>query len=238
MSWQQMHEAVSLRMRAIRLADLVGICVLLAIAAFLAGRQRQSFAEVSRSLDAIGARTYKNQANRIYHIAINDKRIVDQTLANVARMSTLEQLSLSRSTLGSGQTKHLASMNSLRSLTLYDTNLSSYELGYVSQCRNLEVLSLDGTPIGNAGIRSLTNLDALRYLSLARTEIDNSAIDSLAILKGLEELDLRGTNVTPRAVAQLREALPACRITTDSPKPTMRDSIAVRRRGRRHRFSM
>jgi|GEM_PF-5865862 len=233
-----MRDAICVRILQIRLAEVVGTCVLLAVAALLVGLQRHSLAEVTRSLDAIGARAHRNHANRIYHIAINDKRIVDQTLASVAKISTLEQLSLSRSTLGSGQAKHFASMGSLQTLTLCDTNISSYELGYVGQCRNLEILSLDGTPIGKAGIRSLAKLNGLRYLSLARTDIGNSCVEALTKLHALEELDLRGTNVTPSAVARLRGDLPDCHITTDAPKTSKQDWIAFRRWWRQHRLSM
>jgi Leucine-rich repeat (LRR) protein len=71
-------------------------------------------------------------------------------------------------------------------------------------------------------------LTYLRVLKLNDTQVSDEGLKHLARLTNLQELDLRGTNVTAAGVAELRKALPNCKIITG---PAGEPSADSQRRG-------
>ena len=66
----------------------------------------------------------------------------------------------------------------------------------------------------DADLKELAPLKELRTLYLGGTEVTDACLKELAALKGLQELYLFGCReVTAAGVAELRKALPDCKIT-------------------------
>jgi|GEM_PF-3767048 len=57
----------------------------------------------------------------------------------------------------------------------------------------------------------------IENLDLTRTQTSDAGASILARIKGLRELHLESTRVTPAAVADLKAALPDCKIAFDEP---------------------
>ena len=64
----------------------------------------------------------------------------------------------------------------------------------------------------DAGLKELAPLKKLRTLYLGGTEVTDACLKELAALKGLQELYLGCREVTAAGIAELRKALPDCKI--------------------------
>ena len=73
-------------------------------------------------------------------------------------------------------------------------------------------LDLNNTQVTDAGLKELAGLQSLQTLVLFGTQVTDAGLKELAGLKSLRELWLGDTQVTDAGVAQLRQALPNCRI--------------------------
>lgn len=65
----------------------------------------------------------------------------------------------------------------------------------------------------DAGLKQLVGLKDLHTLNLGGTQVTDAGLKQLAGLKDLHTLNLVNTKVTNAGVAELRKALPDCRIT-------------------------
>lgn len=70
----------------------------------------------------------------------------------------------------------------------------------------------DVPPLNDAALAYLRYLPKLRSLSLAGAKITDAGLRQLYTVSALESLDLRETKVSAGAVAELRKALPKCKI--------------------------
>ena len=92
------------------------------------------------------------------------------------------------------------------------TKLTDAGLKEVSKLQNLEKLSLP-KQITDEGLKEVAQLQKLTYLHLTFCDqISDAGLKELAKLKKLKFLSLVNTQVTDAGVAELRKALPNCRI--------------------------
>jgi Leucine-rich repeat (LRR) protein len=82
----------------------------------------------------------------------------------------------------------IARLSHLTELVLFNTTISDADLLTLANIRQLETLRLDGSAITDDGLTHLHNLKNLKHLTLTRTA------------------------VTDTGIAELRKALPACKI--------------------------
>jgi hypothetical protein len=83
---------------------------------------------------------------------------------------------------------------------------------HLAPLKKLSSLNLSGTPVTNDGLKHLAVLEALSRLDLHETKVTDAGLKQLAGFKGLTFLNLQGAKVTREAAAELRRALPRCRI--------------------------
>ena len=74
-------------------------------------------------------------------------------------------------------------------------------------------LDLDRTQITDEGLKEVAKLQNLEGLNLRETQITDESLKDVAKLQKLELLALEGTKVTKAGVAELKKALPNCKIT-------------------------
>jgi hypothetical protein len=90
--------------------------------------------------------------------------------------------------------------------------VDDYGLAKLAELKELTQLDLSGTAITDAAIMKLQKLRALTSLFLCDTAITDAAVPDLKQMSRLKSLDLQKTNISPAGVAQLRAALPNCKI--------------------------
>ena len=80
--------------------------------------------------------------------------------------------------------------------------------------KSLTALDLYRSDVGDEGLKELAALKNLAVLDLGETIVSDKGLKELASFKTLTTLNLIYTfRVTEKGVAELRQALPNCRIT-------------------------
>ena len=90
------------------------------------------------------------------------------------------------------------------------TGIGDKSLEHLSQFHQLESLSLGGTKVTNEGVAYLTRLPRLHTLSLIGSPITDAAIPHLKSMQQLRILYV--SSLSPEGIAELRKALPNCKI--------------------------
>jgi Leucine-rich repeat (LRR) protein len=133
----------------------------------------------------------------------------------------------------------LVPIHGLQELTLANAGLTDTTLAQLPKLPTLKRLVLDGNDIRGMGLTHLTGqtelidlslshpnlieltaenlaeLKRLKRLSLAGCGLTDAGIKPLASLTNLESFDLRRTKVTTAGIAELKKALPNCKIESD-----------------------
>jgi internalin A len=111
--------------------------------------------------------------------------------------------------------KELARLKNLRFLRLNGTKVTDAGLKQLAGLSDLQALDLGSTQVSDTGLKELGGLKNLRLLLLDGTKVTDEGLKELTSLKSLRSVNLRKTGVTKEGVAQLKKALPACRIVPD-----------------------
>lgn len=85
-------------------------------------------------------------------------------------------------------------------------------LNQLQDLDSFEELHLRGDEITNEGLLQNTTLDQLKRLHLSSKTVTDEGLRLLASMSNLQFLNLSGTDVSDEAVAELKKALPKCRI--------------------------
>jgi hypothetical protein len=99
------------------------------------------------------------------------------------------------------------------SLDLNDTKITDAGLKEIAKLQQLTSLHLNHTQITDAGIKDIAKLQQLTHLYLHETKITDACLGDIAKWQQLLVLSLRNTKITKAGAAELRKALPKCRIT-------------------------
>ena len=75
-----------------------------------------------------------------------------------------------------------------------------------------DTLLVRGDGITDAGLQQIGAFEQLRRLDIQSKNVTDEGVKSLAGLKNLESLSLSQTSVTNAGVAELRKALPKCKV--------------------------
>lgn len=135
----------------------------------------------------------------------------DTDLDRVARMGTLEKLSLAETRVSDTGLERLRELRSLRELDLYFAEFITDDgVAALKGLEKLERLNLRGTRVTSRVFEPISQLSALRWLDISHSQIDDSGVELLAELPQLQHLAIGGTRIGPVALASLK-LLPALR---------------------------
>jgi len=96
---------------------------------------------------------------------------------------------------------------------LWSVSLSEAGLDAIATLKNLRRLRLNGTLISARGLERLKDLNQLEQLNLESCKrVGDDAAPVLASFPALRTLDVTGTSFTPKGIAVLHQAKPACKI--------------------------
>ena len=112
---------------------------------------------------------------------------------------------------------HIASLQCLERLFLEGTQISDVGVAKLGRLSRLRYLSLAKTRITDDGLGYLSNLDQLEMLQLSHCRITDAGLLHLRLFKGHPTIYLDGTMVSRKGVADLRSALPLCKVVLVSP---------------------
>lgn len=127
---------------------------------------------------------------RIRTLSLDNTSITDHSVAQLARLSNLEELDL-------------------RDTDISDKNLAEL----VSGCGKLRVLNLDSTKVGDGSIEILAGAKHLRILELADAGITEEGIASLSSLSQLTMLTVWGQEIDAETKRAIKASLPNTQVT-------------------------
>jgi hypothetical protein len=142
---------------------------------------------------------------------VNRKRITDDGLCHLTRLSELEVLALNGTNVRGQGLQHIVHMQNLTGLTLDNTPLTDDGLQYIAQLANLEWLFLSNTQITDEGLRHIAILPRLENLQIRGTAITDEGIKHLSGMTSLK-LILLGDNVSQEGRSWLQSQLPKCKV--------------------------
>jgi hypothetical protein len=97
------------------------------------------------------------------------------------------------------------------------TNINEPLIRHIVSLSCLERLYLPRTNIKDEQLREIASLANLKSLNLRDTRVTDSGLRHLHTMKNLEYLNVNKTHVTQQGVADLRRALPKCRVHVEEP---------------------
>lgn len=157
------------------------------------------------------------QALRLLYL--NGTKVSSEGLRAIGSLSSLKSLGLFRAGVTDKGLKELASLTSLHSLDLPALRISDEGFKELAKLKNIKRLNLYLTKISDDGIKELSSLQNLVELNLCDTGVTDKAVKNLALIKSLQSLDLSKTEVSSKGLAELRLALPNCKIQTMTQEP-------------------
>ena len=140
----------------------------------------------SRSLaDLVGADHFGHVTTVSLH---SSSTACDAALARIGRLTRLQRLRLSGSSVSDAGLVHLKGLG------------------------NLLELDLSSTQVSDAGLVHLKGLGSLRHLDLRHTQVSKTGLDNLEGLGSLGALFVRGTHVTDAGVKDAEQTLASAEI--------------------------
>lgn len=137
----------------------------------------------------------------IRNLNLEATEIGDAGLANLSRLTALEELVLDSTSVSDTGLAYLKTLSNLRRLRLANTYVEGDGLTHLLSLARLVDLNLTGSPVGNSTIEILARFPALRRLSLQSTDIaDGVKLDEL---QQITELDLAATDLTDAGIPPL-----------------------------------
>jgi hypothetical protein len=129
--------------------------------------------------------------------------LTDEGLASLAKLTSLQTLSLHRTDITGVGFKHLAGLKKLENLELNDTFVNDEGLEQIGKIESLRILQIARTNITGAGLKHLANLEELKELDLTDTAVDDNGLGHISIHNHLESLSLRRSHVTDAGMLHL-----------------------------------
>ena len=164
-----------------------------------------SFAQLS--VDARDLRTLLRfpDLSRLY---FTESDLGDKGIKNIRGLKRLEFLDLMGTRITDDSLANVASLTSLKELVLARTAITDDGVKELSKLHNLEILWMNNTKITNKSFNSIRLLPRLRSLYLSDTEVSDEGLKLLSSLSGLTELNVANTKVSRQGVIELQAALP------------------------------
>jgi hypothetical protein len=145
-------------------------------------------------------------------VRLQGEQVDEAGLDHLAGLTGLKSLGLHNTRVSDAGLAHLAGLTGLEGLVLNGSPVGDAGMGHLRGLRGLRSLYVRNTQVGDAGLKQLEGLTQLNSLYLANTLVSDAGLTHLERMQGLKQLWLRGTLVSEAGAAQLRQALPDCKI--------------------------
>jgi Leucine-rich repeat (LRR) protein len=150
---------------------------------------------------------------KLTSLTIEDASISDAGLAELRKLP-IDDLSIARClSFGDAALAQVKNFSKLRRLSLRDTAVTGAGMVHLAGLKSLYSLTIVRCGMDDAGLQHLADLAELELLNLqADPGITDASIDHLRKLTSLKTLVIGQTSISDQGVAQLRAALPRCKI--------------------------
>ena len=193
------------------------ILLMIAVVALVGCGEKEDPASTAPSTPKTSAETKEAQVNT------NRKAVVVGQSVGAADKETPTQTEIIEAAIRKslkkptgGLTK--ADLASVTKLFLHSTKITDEGLKDIAKMQQLTSLLLDDTEITDAGLKDIAKLQNLARLSLSFSKITDVGLKDIAKLQNLAHLDLINTKITYEGAAELKKALPKCRIFHNATK--------------------
>jgi serine/threonine protein kinase len=149
------------------------------------------------------------------HLMLDGTRVTDEGLA-LFKGRNLTLLGVSSTPVSDAGLANFAGCTNLTHLWLDATDVSNRGLAYFKDCKNLTAISLARTKVGDEGLAHFQGCKGLTVLNLEGTQVTDSGVAWLPGCKHLTNLYLQNTKVSNAKIAELRQALPRCKVEGDN----------------------
>jgi hypothetical protein len=143
---------------------------------------------------------------------VGKPRFTDDVMTYLTELRKLRGLDLGYSEITDQGMQHVQSLSELRWIYLYGTKVTDEGLKYLHCFTNLETLVLADDNFSDRCLEHSAKLPNLKLLNLNGCRITDDAIPLLQQHAALERLMLYDTHVSPQGLAELKRALPDCKI--------------------------
>jgi hypothetical protein len=150
---------------------------------------------------------------RILHIW-KATRITDSGLAELQRLTNLEELVIECPNLTDEGIRHLSKLPNLRRLSIISDRVTDAEIRHLAALGNLWELHLTSSRIEGAGLANLERMKNLSALGI-RAPITDAMLGHLHEQPNLQVIYLDSDYITDQGLLQLEAALPNCVIVSD-----------------------
>ncbi|MDA1049940.1 MAG: protein kinase [Planctomycetota bacterium] len=182
----------------------------------LKGLQQLEGVTLARSsIDTAGAR-HLAEIPSLKWIYLGHTKINNEVIDALLNLQNLDSLGLGDTFVSDEAIERSNGHAVLTKLELTGEHFTDRSLAQLKKFPKLGWLELNRSRITDEGLRHLVSLP-LVDLNLSQTNTTDTAVPFLQQLTTLKKLNLEGTRVSASALAELREALPSCRITAGTP---------------------
>jgi hypothetical protein len=151
----------------------------------------------------------RNYFGRVVRVQLEGIRCTDDSLAHLAALPHLREISLHCPRVTDAGLVHLRNLNWLVRVDLDNTRVTDKGIAELTN-RKLVYLSLRDTNLTDMGLAELKTESALQELRLDGTQVTDSGLLHLRCAMWLEAISLDGTQVTDHGFEALLEAIPHC----------------------------
>lgn len=142
-------------------------------------------------------------AGQLKVVKLDNSDVGDRTLEDLAKIATLEELTLTATKVSDSGVVFLAALPKLKKLRLSRTAVTD-EVGKVlAKMPSLEEIDLSETGVGDDFVAALGNLPNLKRLNLYKTRVSDASGPVLAEMSGLTWLNLDADPVGDAVVVHL-----------------------------------
>ncbi|WP_197443157.1 DUF1549 domain-containing protein [Lignipirellula cremea] len=161
---------------------------------------------------------------KLERLYLANTQITDAGLKKLAALPQLKTLSLEHTAITDAGLAELKALPQLETLLLSHTQITDAGLSHLAALPQLKLLFLSGTAVTGGDGEWLRPLEKLEHLGLTKTAINDASLARLAAPVTLKELLLYGNDLSPAAVAQLRQRLPKTGVHTGEQAATLQST--------------
>jgi len=165
---------------------------------------------------------------QLQELILTDSSVGDVGLAHLSGLTRLSSLDLRFTLVTDTGLVHLKRLTALESLDLSRNRITDAGLAHLKALRKLTTLKIGYTQVTDAGLVHLDGMSNLVYLDLESTPISDAGLARLKGLTKLLSLRLSHTHVTEAGIKELEQALPGLIIDffPDFPLPGRKSSVS------------
>jgi hypothetical protein len=164
----------------------------------------QAEAEAAAALEKAEATVIKEGENGVTYVGFGiGPNPSDETLKQIANLTRLKNLSLSKLPITDDQLAYFSKLNQLSGIIINDTNISDDGLQHLLNLPALQTLYANNTKITDKGLEQIAKITNLTNLDLSNTEVTDKGMKEIAKLKKLKWLLIWNTKVTEAGLENL-----------------------------------